>query len=686
MGYENVQKIESGNKYFIITFYLIFLALLFIYKNYFKSVLTSSMPFREMYSPTHVGIFIFYLIPFIWGYYIGRINYYSIQESEKPILTILYLSLAHSLYLVLPFWLLFITEIALDMYLFITVAYLFILIPILMVIGFILNFVKNDWELRQVRESERDKRIVILSLILILLLIGLVNYIPVILSKYPVGMDVYYHAALTETIKNGKSPFNSPLFYEGTNCYTPFVYYIIIKISDVANISTLNLWRFYPAVISPLVIISLFYLSKYLTKSYISGILTVIFVLPWYTILLTDPSPRLFAVFLLLLSLLFFSKGLNENRKYLIISWVLFILTWLSHIEIGVHITIVIFASLVFLKYFQNIQQISNRVLNITGKKTTAIKLTKKEFICLGNKNSVEMKFSILLILYTVILSSFIIKALNDYGIRNLGIFNEIALSFLVPIGSISFIVFLFALPSFVIVIKHRTVENSIILSLLFLYTSVLFYFTLQWQFYHRYFAEVAYIGLSILAAVIIPTFRNTKIKNILILSIIILFLFSIIPRIEFTMQYTPVFERSIDNKIEILNFIKKIDGDVVILANPDDIINRYIPAITGKYIFSGRMKIDQKQQWTVIPSTFIAQSAQEDALRRVELAYGYFNGSVALDEILKKYRITHVLINENNNINTQLENSINLDIIARKDGYILMQINPAGAIVIWAH
>ena len=630
------------------------------------------MPLREMYSPSIGGILLFYITPLLVGYLAGKAL--KEKETHPPVLTVLFLPLFLSLLFMVPILIVFMGEIGTNSYLFITLGYSFVLVPLICVAGSLTNFLGIDWDVAKEGESNAKSWIIRYGPVLsVALLIALLNAVPVLLSQYPVGNDVWSHVAISERVAQGESPFQNPFFYERTNYYPPLVHFLIARISQVTQISTFDLWRIYAIPLSALFILLFSHLSLKLTKSYTSAFLATLFVLPWFSLLWMDPSPRLFALCLLLLMLIFCLKGLKGNGKFFLLSGISFVGILLSHLEIAAHAIIILIVMVIFAKYRGGIE----KMFSFLVRKTRHIRLgfTSRLGEMIDLRTS-ERRFSITLLMYVSILLYFVTFGAT-YHFNRLFTLSEIGLSLLMPMGSISFIALLFGLPALLTVIKHKSPENTVLLSVVFLYTSVFFYFTHLWQLYHRYFAEVAYIAIAIMAAIMIARVlaHHKKTAIAIIASVVLLVAASVIPRLDHMLAYAPSTEHLVHSRVEILRDIQRLDDDSVILAEPNDIINRYLPAMTGRYIFSGRSQPNRELQWAAIADLAIIASEKNDSIERFELAQHFFRDPAVLDEISKEYRVTHILVTEKDYSTLDLENDDRLNMISKNDGYVLLEI-----------
>ena len=649
---------------------------MYISEEYLRELLISSMPYRNFYSPTVEGFILFYILPIAIGFIICRpYARYLSELKDIPVSTLVSLSLSNSLFFLLPWLIFFLDDLDKDMYLFLAVAFLVILTPVLLMIGISFNLIGNNWQIPAASKITKNKKYILyIIIILIMVLVGVLNLVPINLSDYPVGADVYFHIAKTDRIANGGSFSRDPLFYEEKNYfYPPLLQLIIAKLSWITHISIMNLWRYYPIVAAPVFILLMFYFSKLITGDDVSSLIALFFVFPWTQILWTDPTPRLFAWILLILMLIFWHKFFNSNKKiYILYSIFIFILILLSHIELAVHGAIII-GIYTLIEYSRNKTSIIDKIKRITHGWNT--KANNTVSYALNDLSIWDRRVSLLILLYLSIFL-YLIYISRNFVANDLLVFSEVALSTFNPIGAITFPVFLLV-PIGLLTVKEKRIEHTMILSIAFLYTSVFFYFTMMWGLYHRYFSETAYIGFAILSGKILSTQLNQRENLSRITSILIigLLLFSLAPRYEFIVSYSTQVQDRIEVQINIIEDIKNIkDENAVILTDPNDMINRYIPAMTGKYIFAASIASDKGQQWQIVS---VPSYMTDQIQKRVDLANEFFaNPEVnILKKIKNDYKITHLLIKQSNY--NKLDSVIIKDseVIAKNDGYVLLEI-----------
>lgn len=620
--------------YVLVIFYFLYIL---IFKNQYISLIEKTVPFREMYFPTVFSFILVYIVPTLFGFLIRRTN--EIKDLFKDLCYLILFSLIISIPNLILLYVL-----RLDYYQSISITYILILNPVLIILGYFLADIRykdNNLNIFTIFEKEKNKKYYILIISLIILLIFLLNLIPLSLSKYPVGADIHYHLALTNSLKNNNI-FQNPLFYEETNIYPPLINLIILKISEITNISIYDLWRVYVPICSLFFIIIFFIFVKLLTNSNLVGILSVLFLSSWSQLIFSDISPRLLGWTFLVLSLIFLILHHSyKNITYLILFITSCILLLLIHIELFLHVLII----LLFLFLIYKIK-IIDRILALV--KSNYDYVCKESYFEKSSFN--KMKLIVILGFYFFIFFIIILKVLKYQNIGESIIFNEIPLSLFYPFGIISFLIIILAIPSFFNLINaKKNFRNSLILSVIFLLSNSFFYFTHIWSLHHRYFGETAYLGVVILSAItfkeLISSFKPF-LKVISLILVIGFLIISLYPRYDFIVYYSPKTEMNIDFYYETLSAIKENTNlNDVILVHPEDMINRYIPSFSERYIFGGTGTISKSKQWSIISG---CESLRGNICEeRLNYSKKFFEDPTNenLLEIKENYKIDYLLI-----------------------------------------
>jgi hypothetical protein len=658
--------------FFIISFYL-FSQLL--WKESVLSLLNSNLPFREVYHPTLKGILIVYIFPLIIGYIVGGL----LQPNSRTnrLIYFINLSLLFGVSNFVPF--LFDTKlIIISSFSNLSLIYLLLIVPMLFLLGTIPHML-NDL----VNSFDDDVGSANLSINDLCLALGigiasyLLNIIPAIKTQYLVGADIYYHATLASRIANFSSLFNNPIFIGEKNYYISLGYFLISFISRIGGFSIDVVIRYILPIFASIFLFFIYLFAKRLSKSVLAAFLAIIFILPFNQILWYDPSLRIisfgfFAIFLYS----FQSAVIYKQKIFILPASLCFLCTVASHPEIAIH-ALIIMITYICLASFIKIRN-----------------LLTKSFLGLENLSfhlpgyySLEgllnyRSFLVLIVIYLILLQNKISFLINNYSITNIMVVNEISFSALQPIGPISLIVFLF-LPFSVIKCLLRPNKSNILLlsiSLLFLFS--IFYFTHLWIFYHRYFTETAYIGLAISAAIIIANIYNrylSKYWMLFTLAIGGFLVLSLLPKYKFIDNYSDSVHARLINYSQDLSLIKSntVHNSVIVIF-PDDMINRYVPFYTQRYIYAGSNTINKEHQWQVL--SFCNGPFNEVCTNRLAMADQFFNSPshVTLSKLKGAYQADYLLVNKSETNSSLLEFSetlgTNLNKGETKD-YILYDI-----------
>jgi hypothetical protein len=632
------------SKYFLPIFlscsYFAYVFVQLFFHEEILEILNNNLPYRQAYFPTIVGIAFVYALPLILGYYISAA---TDKRSVRNYLYYINLSLVAGIMYFLPY-LPFFNEP--DSYLFnnLTIAYSLMLFPFLFIVG----SMPNIYSPVRIKESGAPVAYVLSRLdFSIAILIGIVSFaincIPFAISHYLVGADIYYHAAMTNEIAYGHGLFSSPYFLEGTNNYYSIVYYILEFASAVTRVSIQNVWMIYPAVCSGLFFFFFYLFSKKLLGNTFLAVTACFFAFTTRQLIWGDPTVRN-ASYLFFVIFLYYFQVYLAKKKRIDLFWSVcgFILTITSHPEVAIHIVGILTAYLA-LRYTHIIDFARNMLFTFQH----------RTFVAGFYVPALEAPrtFVVQIFLYALVFAASIIFIVQNYSIGQVLIFNEIPLSFLQPLGVISFMVFIL-FPIGLLKILDSTNNNHLfLLAIASLSFSGIFYFTDLWILYHRYFFETAFFALAIVASFalkdIVVRLDNTF--GMRFLGIIGVFIFlSLYPRYEFLLQYTSKTNADLEIQMKHMTMIRNntLPNDVIVI-NPRNILNRFLPFYAERYILAGANEVTKDQQWQVL--SFCNGAFGKDCIKREDIANQFFASpsQLTLQNVRSEYQANYILLNK---------------------------------------
>jgi hypothetical protein len=190
---------------------------------------------------------------------------------------------------------------------------------------------------------------------------------------------------------------------------------------------------------------------------------------------------------------------------------------------------------------------------------------------------------------------------------------------------------------------------DRFILSILSLALTGVFYFTLLWQLYHRYFFETAYFALALIAGITIYKvflLMNKKLKFAFFLVLASFVLLSIVPRVKFIYTYSRATDNSLAQRQTDFELIKNnsLQNDIIMI-NPENIINRYIPFYGERRIMAGSSIISKDQQWQVLSFCNGPFSSACDPRDKISSEFFTSPNWNKLMEIISSYKVDYLLI-----------------------------------------
>lgn len=656
----------------------------FYFSQEVLKLLGSSFPFRESYVPTVSGLLFTYLLPLVAGSVIGKI-FSPPKGHHASFLYYLNLSLFINLIVFLPF---IATNAFLSNYWFSNhvLIYYFIFFPLLLLISsspYWLHFPRRTSPLSQPAVFSSISVVdLIVACVFGLFLLSL-NMIPLVMSHYLIGADIYYHATLAKTMTHSASFFQNPFFLEDKNYYYSIVYFLISWSARLTHLNVNQVWSITSALSSSIFIFFFYLFSKKNLGTTVGAIISVLFILPFNQILWYDPSLKIYSYTFFIIFLYFFQNYILSKKRLLLATSLPFLaLTAASHPEIAIHsfVIVIVFSfisnpktSAILSSWFAPpLTWISGIFSRLSG-----------GFFYIKNFKSYR-SLLILLSIYLIILVKFYFYVLDNFPISKILIFNEIPLSIFQPVGIISFLIFIFLPLGLIRLFRNPSPANKLLLSISSLYLMVFFYFTYLWKFYHHYFPETAYFALAIIASGIVVDILKKVSRNLrLIFFSIILsfFILSLIPRYFFIINYTESIDSLLSSQQSDIDYIKKMtpSGSVVMLPS-DDMLNRYLPYYSGRYIFDGSSFISKEHQWKVISTCSGPFSTQCD--QRMSLADNFFNSPdrSKINRIKQNYRVDYIFVSKSDNpkLADTLKSNLKLPLIGETENYLLFDVHGA--------
>jgi hypothetical protein len=423
----------------------------------------------------------------------------------------------------------------------------------------------------------KNKKLIYIILFLFLFLILFMNYIPYFNSKYLVGADVYYSSSKIQKILDGNSFSSMPYFFDVSDWnYPPFYFSLFSFISNFTGLSVADSLIIFSPIFSVIFLMSIFCFSRKIFDSYFAALLSVIFTSLWDKVLFHAIGPKNIAIIYLsffLISIL----GTNKKRNYLLAVFFL-IVTFLTHyLYFFIELIILIF-SLILSR------------LKILFKKNTPAK--KEDFVPQSFFLKISLIFSLLFYLTYSIFSKFS----SNWFSRVISYYPEIPVSLFNRLSLVSVILLILFPVSLICFLKSKAPNNKkiIILSISLLILNSTFYFLNFFIFHSSIFSEIFFIFSVIpITSILISKLiflQNSKFARIF--SIIIIFaLFIIGSYVPFSYHknYSQGIQKTILGYENDLQFIKtNTNPNSIILIDPCDYLNRYLPHFTGRYVFSG--------------------------------------------------------------------------------------------------
>lgn len=639
-------------------------------------LISNNLPFREAYHLSFFGFLLVYAIPIALGFLVSTSTNQSKVQSK-----LYYINASLIISLILSILPLAVVVIPTENWLLIhSLGYYPLFTTFLILLGMIPALLLNKTG-SQFSFSFPEKKVTFQRNDVLLsagfgLILFTVNLIPLWLSDYLVGADVYYHAAKTLTIINGESIDSNPFFTNGQNYYYSIVYYLQAFVHQLTGISLNLIWQIYVPLCSLFFASAIYLFFKKVTGTTTAAVIAMLFIIPFNQILWADPSARALSYMFFSFFLLAASLYVETYKKIYLFLLVLFwLLTAGSHPEIAIHIILIsiVYAFITLLlkkRFFKKVIVFLNSKHVSSGNLYIERIDNLAAFIALASG-------------VLAISSYYVFLAIQSFPITQIIIVNEIPLSLYQPVGIISFIAFILAIAGAVYTIRSASNHKArLTMSISMLSFTGLFYFTYLWPLYHRYFFETGYIGLIIIASMYLASMlreSSDTTRRLVWLILINLILISCLPKLLFILNYSTGTHNSLSSRQHVFDMIQKnTETNDIIMINPNDILNRYVPFYAERRIFAGSSLLTKEKQWQVLSFCNGPYSRVCDE-RDVLATEFYAEPSIKkIEEIRGSYPVDYILMNKltpGENERFQRSTVSKLEIVDNSDTYIIYKV-----------
>jgi hypothetical protein len=644
----------------------------------FYDLMTGAVPVRGFFRPyaagtsaifNYGGLFFFYLVPLIAAIAIGAKRRGEIKKSQRPVMEVLRLVFLYALVWLLPFVaLLFGGSVWNSSQIFVSLAYVFILIPTILALGISIAMAgikRSMWPKKDMREFLKKGTSL---LILVIIVFAVVKLSLVYKANYPVGSDVYYHTALSLNIVEGASPLQSPLFLGLNNTYPPLPHIIVAYTSKITGITVVKLWPLIDLLVQILILCGVYYLARYLTKSDVASFVAVVLILPWDQFMMEVSSRRFALALVPVVWVLLVQWGEGREKKYIAGAGGLLVLSLCCHLLIFL---ITLFTAAVYILAIMLEKPIKYVLRNI------GYYLVPYDYVNLPEEKRRESRYLLPSIVAPFLLISGIvifmaIMGQREFGLDSLNFFGEALISFTRPLGIISIILVPFGIVAIPFIFKDNYSKHTLVLAVSSLFLGLVVYLTKFGVFfpalginYIRIISEIPGIMLAICAAVVIYNYFIPRkesgelvLKYAVVFVLLVLVVLSIYPKMSLNYSYAETLDNRMKRMEGILLAVSKLGPNSVIIANPNDWINRYIPGVAGRYIFIAEYrptvtasgKVERGRILNTLGGGGIGEANELKARIKNSRAYwDDWSNTKFLKKLVKKYSITHILVNADN-------------------------------------
>jgi hypothetical protein len=663
---------------------LIFLALILADPFYFRELLTTSMPLRGLYQPLQEaqgvgkafnwdGLAFLYFLPFLYGLFAAYRRAGITGKSRRPAWEMTKIGFLYSFLALLPLSLLLTwSEIRTRPDFLNVVGCAFLLIPGVIFLGI---FCYSAVGLRHTAlPLPAGKRSTAYRLIPVLIFVGYVilRLYMLGLSRYPIGNDVYYHTALSLRIAEGCSPFSSPIMPGVANFYPFLPHLLVAGISRMTGISSLRIWPYFDLFVQVLMLGSFYLFALEISGDIDVALLSLLLFLPWDQFWLEHSSRHLALAVLPVFWIFLVRYGRGNGRKYLLYALLAFFIMCACHhlVPLLALVTGVLYLALV--AWGSRCRRaLAGLRRKVAGYRPVLLKPATSQ-ACSAFLRA-DLSFAAAFYLLSVVTVSLLLFGFLKFSAPGMIRFGEAVIGINRPMGVVTLVTFPMGLAGLAAARREDEAGRKMLVSISLLFLTAFFYLTkigIKYPnagFHHfRISGEITMASFTICAAVLLVSARDRRRSPwrdcVVIITVIalLLSLAGIYGKFRVQEWYAGEINERMERYGQLLEAVSALPLQSIVLCNPDDYVNRYIPGVTGRRIFVARYS--KTDDGLAIISPTLGFFAGDSELRlRYEAARRYYRDltDLALLAELKDFApITHVVVSSRDPANSFFEES----------------------------
>jgi len=612
----------------------------------FLAMLTRQLPLRAFYEPSPGGMLLVYGPPVLLG--IAAALSFRFQRVRPGVGSLYgFCLVAASLYVLPMSWRLRVFQAPVIASL--SVLEYFVLLPALAFLGLMIPRIGQGLEPAPASPNPPGRWTgVAMGLALTALAVSLA--LPqVVHFDVPQGADTYGQISETNGFLHGRSIFQDPHFFEErVQLYPPGAVLVSGLVATVTGLPTLRVWQILPTIVPPLAIAAL--TLPFARRMEASSIAALgILALCWREVLFMDVSSRIYAF-----PVLFAAIPLLASRRPALWAGMLGVVLACFHFAL---VPVLAGAAVVWAIGRLAAGRLPGQAATIPWRSSHALALTG--------------------IATALTLGSILYGRVASFGSFGVDLFSEVGLAATSSWGFPSLLLGpLVVLAPWLVLSKGTSRFECALAAGACVFAVVAFYFAHSWSVYHRYFPELALIPAAALFALHLPRFVGRRGAVVALAFLLMSTAVLLVPRERDQLNLAADVTNRLQVRAGILEAIKGLDGDAVVLVHPDEILNRYIPPMTGRYIFCATIGVTKERQFEVVskPAAVAARVQVRDGLA---LAFFADPSNETLAPMRDAYKLDAIVLLKSQGNATAVANRLGATVDYQDSTYSLLRLPP---------